>query len=54
MKTTCYTLLAGLTCVFAAMAQTNPPSAAQPVDTNGTAAATVAAMPDAGTSARAW
>jgi Flp pilus assembly secretin CpaC len=53
MKTTCYTLLAGLTCVFAAMAQTNPPSAAQPVDTNGTAAATVAAMPDAGTSAAA-
>jgi len=51
MKTTCYILLIGLTCVFAAMAQTNPPSAAQPVDTNSPAAAVVAALPDAGTNA---
>jgi type II secretory pathway component HofQ len=49
MKTTCYTLLVGLTCVLAAKAQTNPPASPQPVDTNTAPAAIMAAAPDADT-----
>ena len=47
MKTTCYTLLVGLSCMLAAKAQTNSPSATQPADTNVAPAAVVAAAPDA-------
>ena len=53
MKTTSYTLLICLLCVFAAKAQTNSPAAAPPVDTSAAPAAAMAAAPDAGTAASA-